>query len=38
MCTVYDYDTIVSCDFLGYVEIGLNDIFSKPGTWINGTF
>lgn len=38
MCTVYDYDTIVSSDFLGFIELSLNDIFAKPGTWINGLF
>lgn len=35
MTTVSDYDTIVSSDFLGFIEIDLNHIFETPGIWIN---
>ena len=38
MCTVYDYDTIASSDFLGFIELALDDLFQKPGTWINNIF
>lgn len=31
MTTVYDYDTLVSSDFLGFIEINLDDIFQHPG-------
>jgi hypothetical protein len=31
MLTVSDYDTIVSSDFLGYLEVGLDDLFKNPG-------
>lgn len=38
MSTVYDYDTLVSSDFLGFIELNLNDIFKTPGSWINNIF
>jgi hypothetical protein len=35
MATVSDYDTLVSSDFLGFVEVNLDDLFKNPG--IDGT-
>lgn len=35
MITVYDYDAIDSNDFLGYIEVCVDELFKSPGTWIN---
>jgi len=46
-CQVFDYDTVISSDLLGAVEIPLDDLFKNPGTlilnyakgnWINQVF
>lgn len=38
MITVYDYDPMARNDFLGFIEVSLDDIFKAPGTWINKIF
>jgi len=35
MVTVYDYDPMAKNDFLGFIEISLDEYFKKPGSWLN---
>jgi hypothetical protein len=35
MITVFDYDPMASNDFLGFIELSLDELFKTPGSWFN---
>ena len=35
MVTVYDYDFGRSNEFLGFIEISIDELFKNPGQWLN---